>query len=190
MRVRHAQRRDDQPTGCHRHDRRDGQKLRGGNKTEAVALAMRRLLDQDARAGSLFGAHRGSVRIRSDRTSPRRRPGRRHRSRNRAVTDSLLLDTHIALWLDNGDDHLRSSTRTLIDGCWQNGGTIRLSAVSVWKLRCSSTVGGSSWIFRSRHGLRGFSNGLASSRRCSAIVPRTAATVSISSNIAIRRTGS
>jgi hypothetical protein len=39
-------------------------KLTGGNKTEAVALAMRRLLDQDARAGSLFGAHRGSVRIR------------------------------------------------------------------------------------------------------------------------------
>jgi hypothetical protein len=39
-------------------------KLAGGNKTEAVALAMRRLLDQDARTGSLFGAHRGSVRIR------------------------------------------------------------------------------------------------------------------------------
>ncbi|HEY1433246.1 MAG TPA: hypothetical protein VGF39_16695 [Stellaceae bacterium] len=34
------------------------------NKTEAVALAMRRLLDEDARAGSLFGAHRGSVQIR------------------------------------------------------------------------------------------------------------------------------
>ena len=41
-------------------------RLAGGNKTEAVALAMRRLLDQDARAGSLFGAHRGSVRIRED----------------------------------------------------------------------------------------------------------------------------
>jgi hypothetical protein len=39
-------------------------KLTGGNKTEAVALAMRRLLDQHARVGSLFGAHRGSVRIR------------------------------------------------------------------------------------------------------------------------------
>ena len=39
-------------------------KLARGNKTEAVALAMRRLLDEDARAGSLFGAHRGSVRIR------------------------------------------------------------------------------------------------------------------------------
>jgi hypothetical protein len=38
-------------------------KLTAGNKTEAVALAMRRLLDQEARAGSLFGAHRGSVRV-------------------------------------------------------------------------------------------------------------------------------
>ncbi len=38
-------------------------KLTAGNKTEAVALAMRRLLDEDARAGSLFGAHPGSFRI-------------------------------------------------------------------------------------------------------------------------------
>jgi hypothetical protein len=47
-------------------------KLTGGNKTEAVAVAMRRLLDEDARAGSLFGAHRGSVRIRDgvDLTAP------------------------------------------------------------------------------------------------------------------------
>ena len=40
------------------------EKLTSGNKTEAVALAMRRLLDEHVRAGSLFGAHRGSVRIR------------------------------------------------------------------------------------------------------------------------------
>jgi hypothetical protein len=38
-------------------------RLTDGNKTEAVALAMRRLLDQDARTGSLFGRQRGSVRI-------------------------------------------------------------------------------------------------------------------------------
>ena len=38
-------------------------KLTAGNKTEAVALALRRLLEQDARAGSLFGAHSGSVRV-------------------------------------------------------------------------------------------------------------------------------
>lgn len=50
------------------------------------------------------------------------------------MTDSLLLDTHIALWLDSGDDHLRSSTRALIDDCWGNGGTIFLSAVTVWEI--------------------------------------------------------
>jgi hypothetical protein len=40
-------------------------RLTHGNKTEAVSLAMRRLLEQDARAGSLFGAHLGSVQIRA-----------------------------------------------------------------------------------------------------------------------------
>jgi hypothetical protein len=39
-------------------------RLTGGNKTEAVALGMRRLLDQEGRSGSLFGAHPGSVRVR------------------------------------------------------------------------------------------------------------------------------
>ena len=41
-------------------------KLTGGDKTEAVALGMRRLLEQSARTGSLFGAHRGSVEFRDD----------------------------------------------------------------------------------------------------------------------------
>ena len=50
------------------------------------------------------------------------------------MTDRLLLDTHIALWLDSGDDALRSPTRALIDDCWQNGGTILLSAVSVCEI--------------------------------------------------------
>lgn len=47
-------------------------KLTAGNKTEAVALAVRRLLEQDARAGSLFGAHQGSVRTHGgvDLTAP------------------------------------------------------------------------------------------------------------------------
>jgi len=47
-------------------------KLTHGNKTEAVALAVRRLLDADARAGSLFGAHKGSVRVKEgvDLTAP------------------------------------------------------------------------------------------------------------------------
>lgn len=50
------------------------------------------------------------------------------------MTDALLLDTHIALWLDTGDERLWPSTRVLIDGCWQNGGTIFLSAISVWEI--------------------------------------------------------
>jgi PIN domain nuclease of toxin-antitoxin system len=50
------------------------------------------------------------------------------------VRDGLLLDTHIALWLDSGDDRLRLPTRSLIDGCWQNGGTIFLSAVTAWEI--------------------------------------------------------
>jgi PIN domain nuclease of toxin-antitoxin system len=50
------------------------------------------------------------------------------------VTDALLLDTHIVLWLDSGDDRLRTSTRSLIDGCWGNGGTIFLSAVTAWEI--------------------------------------------------------
>ncbi len=39
-------------------------RLTNGNKTEAVGLAVRRLLESDARTGSLFGMHRGSVRVR------------------------------------------------------------------------------------------------------------------------------
>ncbi|HZT88430.1 MAG TPA: hypothetical protein VFA12_10710 [Stellaceae bacterium] len=38
-------------------------RLTHGNKTEAVALGMQRLLQQEERVGSLFGAHPGSVRI-------------------------------------------------------------------------------------------------------------------------------
>ena len=39
-------------------------RLTAGNKTEAIALGMRRLLDEEARSASLFGAHPGSVRVR------------------------------------------------------------------------------------------------------------------------------
>ncbi len=48
------------------------EKLTNGNKTEAIALALRRLLEADARSGSLFGAHPGSVRVREgvDLTAP------------------------------------------------------------------------------------------------------------------------
>jgi PIN domain nuclease of toxin-antitoxin system len=50
------------------------------------------------------------------------------------VIDKLLLDTHIALWLDSGDDRLRHSTRQLIDSCWRNNGTLYLSAVAAWEI--------------------------------------------------------
>ena len=39
------------------------QRFTNGNKTEAVALALRRLQDAHERSGSLFGAHKGSVTI-------------------------------------------------------------------------------------------------------------------------------
>jgi PIN domain nuclease of toxin-antitoxin system len=50
------------------------------------------------------------------------------------VTDTLLLDNHIALWLDTGDDRLRPPTRRLIDDCWRAGGTLCLSAITVWEI--------------------------------------------------------
>jgi PIN domain nuclease of toxin-antitoxin system len=50
------------------------------------------------------------------------------------LSDDILLDTHIALWLDNGDPRLRPSTLGLIDGCWRNGGTVLISAVTVWEI--------------------------------------------------------
>jgi hypothetical protein len=39
-------------------------RLTSGNKTEAVALAMRSLLAMHVRKGSLYGAHPGSVKVR------------------------------------------------------------------------------------------------------------------------------
>jgi PIN domain nuclease of toxin-antitoxin system len=57
------------------------------------------------------------------------------------VTDALLLDTHIVLWLDGGDRRLRATTRTAIDACWRGGGTIRVSAVTVWEIALLVDVG-------------------------------------------------
>ncbi len=71
------------------------------------------------------------------------------------MSDVLLLDTHIALWLDSGDERLTSSTRALIERCWQRGGTILLSAVSVWEIallvdtgRITLDVPVESWVSR------------------------------------------
>jgi len=41
-------------------------RLTGGNRTEVIAFAMRWLLEQESRAGSLFGAHPGAAKIRED----------------------------------------------------------------------------------------------------------------------------
>lgn len=47
-------------------------KFTKGNKTEAIAMALHRLLEQDARSRSLFGAHPNAVRVREgvDLTAP------------------------------------------------------------------------------------------------------------------------
>jgi PIN domain nuclease of toxin-antitoxin system len=49
------------------------------------------------------------------------------------VTD-LLLDTHIVLWLNSGDERLGKVTRRTIDTAWKAGGRILLSSVSVWEI--------------------------------------------------------
>ena len=50
------------------------------------------------------------------------------------MNDRLLLDTHIALWLDSGNERLLPATRALIDSCRQGGGTVCVSAVSAWEI--------------------------------------------------------
>jgi PIN domain nuclease of toxin-antitoxin system len=57
------------------------------------------------------------------------------------LSGSLLLDTHIALWLDTADPRLRPATRILIDDCWQTGGTIFFSAVSAWEIALLANLG-------------------------------------------------
>ncbi|MGH9482904.1 MAG: type II toxin-antitoxin system VapC family toxin, partial [Terriglobales bacterium] len=52
----------------------------------------------------------------------------------RTMTAALLLDTHIALWLDSGDPRLRPATIQLIDELRQAGGVVYLSAVSAWEI--------------------------------------------------------
>jgi len=49
------------------------------------------------------------------------------------VTD-LLLDTHIALWLNSGDERLGTTSRKAIDAAWNGGGRLFFSAVSTWEI--------------------------------------------------------
>ena len=57
------------------------------------------------------------------------------------MTDALLLDTHIVLWLDNGDPKLREATRPMIDQRWLAGGSVLVSAVSAWEIGLLADTG-------------------------------------------------
>jgi PIN domain nuclease of toxin-antitoxin system len=53
----------------------------------------------------------------------------------------LLLDTHVALWLDAGDARLRVGTRDAIDQLWRAGGSILISSVSAWEIALLANTG-------------------------------------------------
>jgi PIN domain nuclease of toxin-antitoxin system len=57
------------------------------------------------------------------------------------LTQSLLLDTHVVLWLDAGDSRLRVGTRDAIDQFWQAGGSILVSSVSAWEIALLANTG-------------------------------------------------
>jgi PIN domain nuclease of toxin-antitoxin system len=57
------------------------------------------------------------------------------------LTNRILLDTHIVLWLENGDEKLRASTREMIDGRWRAGGSILISAVTTWEIAMLADTG-------------------------------------------------
>ena len=89
------------------------------------------------------------------------------------MTD-LLLDTHIALWLDSQDDRLGAGTQRTIDSAWQEGGRIFLSAISVWEIAALVDKGSieldlpvEDWVerFVSRPGLEAVALGQAAAAR-------------------------
>lgn len=57
------------------------------------------------------------------------------------MTDGLLLDTHIVLWLANGDVRLRAATRGLIEQRWRAGEAMLVSAVSAWEIGLLADAG-------------------------------------------------
>ncbi len=57
------------------------------------------------------------------------------------MTESLLLDTHVVLWLDTGDARLRVGTRDAIDQLWRGGGSVLISAVSAWEIALLADIG-------------------------------------------------
>ncbi|HEY9871565.1 MAG TPA: type II toxin-antitoxin system VapC family toxin [Candidatus Obscuribacterales bacterium] len=46
---------------------------------------------------------------------------------------TLLLDTHIAVWLASGSSRLKSSTLALVEDCFHRG-TLCLSPISAWEI--------------------------------------------------------
>lgn len=57
------------------------------------------------------------------------------------MTGSLLLDTHVVLWLDTGDPRLKAGTREAIDRLWLAGGSVLVSSVSAWEIAVLSDTG-------------------------------------------------
>lgn len=51
-----------------------------------------------------------------------------------SIPPPLLLDTHVAIWLDDGDSRLLPATLTRIEQTRAAGGLVYLSAVSVWEV--------------------------------------------------------
>ena len=47
---------------------------------------------------------------------------------------ALLLDTHIALWLDSGDSNLQRATIAAIEEVRRGAGAIYFSAISAWEI--------------------------------------------------------
>ena len=49
------------------------------------------------------------------------------------MNEGVLLDTHIVLWMDNGDERLRPSTQDLIQA-FARDAAILISSVSAWEI--------------------------------------------------------
>ncbi len=46
----------------------------------------------------------------------------------------IMIDTHVLLWLVNGNTKLRESDRDIIDGVQKSGGKILISIISIWEI--------------------------------------------------------
>lgn len=55
--------------------------------------------------------------------------------------DSLLIDTHILIWLMNGDNQLSKTLLPHIESVVQNSGRIFVSAISIWEIAMLESKG-------------------------------------------------